>query len=180
MHDRADEAALAVQGGVVDASCAGVRAAFLAWFGAAFSLPIVSFAVSPWPEMTGALCATAAAFAVLRQPRTRRALVAAGSLLALMVATKTRLFLLAVPLMAGFMRRARWRALAGFALVAGAAFTAMTVYDALIYRGPVTRQWHEGGIPATIRWLLTWTLQAPTEYRGHLGLLFATRSSAPF
>lgn len=153
-------------------SGASVRAAFLAWFGAAFSLPIVSFAVSPWPEMTGALCATAAAFAVLRQPRTRRALAAAGSLLALMVATKTRLFLLAVPLMAGFMRRAGWRALAWFPLLAGAAFTAMSVYDALFYRGPVIRQWHEGGIPATIRWLLTWTLQAPMEYRGHLGLLF--------
>ena len=151
---------------------ASMRAAFLAWLGTALSLPIVSFAVSPSPEMTGALCATAAVFAVLRHPRTRRAVAATASLLAVMVATKTRLFLVAVPIMAGLIRQARWRALAGFGILTGAAFVATAAYDGLLQWGPVMRQFEEGGAPATIRWLLTWTVRAPAEYRGHLGLLF--------
>jgi len=151
---------------------ASIRAAFLAWLGTALSLPMVSFAVSPWPEMTGALCATAAVFAVLRHPRTRRTVAATASLLAVMVATKTRLFLVAVPIMAGLIRQVRWRALAGFGILTGAAFVAMAAYDGLLQWGPVTRQFEEGGAPATIRWLLTWTVRAPAEYRGHLGLLF--------
>ena len=115
-------------------SGASVRAAFLAWLGAAFSLPVVSFAVSPWPEMTGACLAAAAVFSLLRAPGGRRAIAVAGGLLALMVATKTRLFLLAVPIMAGFVRRAGWRAFAALGALAGIACAMAVVYEGLTGR----------------------------------------------
>lgn len=152
-------------------SGASTRAAFLAWLGAAFSLPVVSFAVSPWPEMTGAFFATAAVFVLLREPGTRRAIAAAGGLLALMVATKTRLFLLAVPIMAGFVRRAGWRAVAALGVLGGMAFAAASAYDALAQMGQVVRRMRQVGLLQTLEWLLAWTVRAPTEYRGHLGLL---------
>jgi hypothetical protein len=153
-------------------SGASPRAAFLAWLGAAFSVPVVSFAVSPWPEMTGAFFATAAAFLLLREPRTRRSVAAVGSLLTLMVATKTRLFLLAVPIMAGFARRAGWRSFAALGVVGGTTFAAATLYDALAQGGQVMQRVRETGLLSTLEWLLAWTVRAPTEYRGHLGLLF--------
>ena len=152
-------------------SGASTRAAFLAWLGAAFSLPVLSFAVSPWPEMTGAFFATAAVFVLLREPGTRRAIAVAGGLLALMVATKTRLFLLAVPIMAGFARRAGWRAGAALGALGGMAFAAASAYDALAQMGQVARRVRQVGLLQTLEWLLAWTVRAPTEYRGHLGLL---------
>jgi hypothetical protein len=164
-------------------SGASVRAAYLAWLGAAFSLPILSFAASPWPEMTGAFFVTSAAFLLLREPRTWRAVVAAGSLLALTVATKTRLFLLAVPIMMGFVRRAGWRAFAALGVLSGTTFAAASLYDALAQGGQVARRIRGGGLLGTLEWLLAWTLRAPTEYRGHLGLLldqeFGVLVSAP-
>ena len=69
------------------------------------------------------------------------------ALLAVMVATKTRLFLVAVPIMAGLIRQVRWRALAGFGILAGAAFVAMAAYDGLLQWGPVTRQLRRAAFP---------------------------------
>ena len=164
-------------------SGASARAAFLAWLGAAFSLPVVSFAVSPWPEMTGACLAAAAVFSLLRAPGGRRAVVVAGGLLALMVATKTRLFLLAVPIMTGFVRRAGWRAVAALGALAGIAFAAAAVYEGVASMGPLGRRVRAGGLWPTFEWLLTWTVWAPTELRGHLGLVldqeFGVLLSAP-
>jgi hypothetical protein len=164
-------------------SGASARAAFLAWLGAAFSLPVVSFAVSPWPEMTGACLAAAAVFSLLRAPGGRRAIAVAGGLLALMVATKTRLFLLAVPIMAGFVRRAGWRAFAALGALAGIACAVAVVYEGLTGMGPLGRRVRAGGLWSTLEWLLTWTVWAPTELRGHLGLVldqeFGVLLSAP-
>jgi hypothetical protein len=164
-------------------SGASVRAAFLAWLGAAFSLPVVSFAVSPWPEMTGAFFATAAVFVLLREPRARRAIAAAAGLLALMVATKTRLFLLAIPIMAGFVRRAGWRAVTALGVLGGMAFAIASVYDALAQAGQVVHRIRQVGLLQTLEWLMVWTVRGPTEYRGHLGLLldqeFGVLLSAP-
>ena len=99
-----------------------------------------------------------------------------------MVATKTRLFLLAVPIMAGFVRRAGWRRVAalgrwpepprGSGGVRGVA--SMGRWDAWV---------RVGGLRPTFEWLLTWTVWAPTELRGHLGLVldqeFGVLLSAP-
>jgi hypothetical protein len=151
---------------------ASARGAFLAWLGAAFSVPVLSFAVSPWPEMTGACLATVAAFLLLREPRRRGALAAAGSLLMLVVLTKTRLFLLALPMIAGFARRAGWRASAALGAAGVAALVAAAWYDALVQGGQVARRVRGIGLLGTLEWLFAWTARAPTEYRGHLGLLF--------
>ena len=98
------------------ASGASLRAAFLAWLGAAFSLPFVTYAASPFPEISGAFFATAAAYLLWHSPdsgrRGHRALCLVG-----MVAAKTRLFLLVPPIALGFPRRASWKSVA---LAAGA------------------------------------------------------------
>ena len=112
------------------------------------------------------------------------AVVVAGGLLALMVATKTRLFLLAVPIMAGFVpSRAGWRAVAALGALAGIAFAAAAVYEGVASMGPLGRRVRAGGLWPTFEWLLTWIVWAPTELRGHLGLVldqeFGVLLSAP-
>jgi hypothetical protein len=153
------------------ASGASLRAAFLAWLGAAFSVPFVTYAASPFPEMSGGFFAGAAAYLLWQGRPTWTARVAASLCLVAMVATKTRLFLLAPPLVLGFARRVSWTSL-GLAVGAlVAAIAAATVYDALFLSGFVVWQSRGGGVLTTLSWLLRWTLRAPLEYRGHLGLL---------
>jgi len=165
------------------ATGASLRAAFLAWLGAAFSLPLVTFAVSPFPEISGAFFAAAAAYALWQSPLTWTAAVTAALCLVGMVAVKTRLFLMLPPLLLGFARRLTWRTL-GVAVVALVAATlAATVYDARFLSGHIQWQTRGQGVPAAIRWLLVWITRAPVEYRGHLGLLldqeFGLLASAP-
>jgi hypothetical protein len=162
---------------------ASSRAAFLAWLGAAFSVPAVSFAVSPWPEMTGAFFATSAAVLLLRAPRPRAAIGAAAILLVLLVATKTRLFLLALPIMTGFVRRPGWRAVGMLGAAGVAAFVMAFLFDTLAQGGHLMARVRGIGLGPTLGWLVAWTVQAPMEYRGHLGLLldqeFGALASAP-
>ena len=159
------------------------RASFLAWLGAAFSVPVMSFAASPWPEMTGALFATSSVFIILRSPRTAAAVVTATLALTVMVAVKTRLFLLALPILAGMPRRATWRTAAALVATAVAAFAAMATYDAFAMGGQVARRIHAQGFLGMLGWLFGWAAGAVTEYRGHLGLLldqeFGVVLSAP-
>jgi hypothetical protein len=153
------------------ASGASLRAAFLAWLGAAFSVPFVTYGASPFPEMTGAFLATAAACLLWHQPLTRVAGTAAALCLVAMVTAKTRLFVLVLPLGLGFLRRLSWSRLVLVVGALGAAFAAATAYDALVLSGYVV--WRTGGGDAlqAMRWVLDWTVRAPLEYRGHLGLL---------
>jgi hypothetical protein len=150
---------------------ASARASYLAWLGAAFSVPVVSFAASPWPEMTGALLATSSVFLILKSPRTTAAVPAAALALALMVAVKTRLFLLALPILAGTLRRATWRSAAALAASAVAAFAVMASYDAFALGGQVVRRIQTRGFLGMLGWLFGWATGAVTEYRGLLGLL---------
>ena len=69
-------------------SGASLRAAFLAWLGAAFSLPLVTFAVSPFPEISGAFFAAAAAYVLWQSPLTWTGAVTAALCLAGMVAVR--------------------------------------------------------------------------------------------
>ncbi|HEY7140763.1 MAG TPA: hypothetical protein VIE44_11725 [Methylomirabilota bacterium] len=153
------------------ASGASLRSAFLAWLGAAFSAPFVVYAASPFPEMTGALLATATACLLWRQPLTRAAAAAASLCLVAMVAAKTRLFVLVPPLGLGFLRRFSWPRLALAAATLVAALAAATTYDALVLGGHVVRRTGGGNVRQATRWFLDWTVRAPLEYRGQLGLL---------
>jgi hypothetical protein len=165
------------------ASGASLRAAFLAWLGAAFSLPLVTFAVSPFPEISGAFFAAAAAYALWQSPVTWTAAATAALCLAGMVAVKTRLFLMLPPLLLGFARRLTWRTLIVASVALVAATVAATVYDARFLSGHIQWQTRGRGVLAAIQWLVDWTTRAPTEYRGHLGLLldqeFGLLASAP-
>jgi hypothetical protein len=154
------------------ASAIGLRSSFLAWLGAAFSVPLVVYSASPFPEATGAFFATAAAYLLWNPRLTRAAAVAASLCLVAMVAVKTRLFLLVPPLALGFPHRLTWTSLALTAGVLGVAAVAAAVYDAVFLSGFIAWQSRGGGILQIIRWFLTWTIRAPLEYRGHLGLLF--------
>jgi hypothetical protein len=153
------------------ASGTGLRAAFLAWLGAAFSVPFVTYAASPFPEMTGAFLATAAAWLLWHQPVTRAVGAAAALCLIAMVAAKTRLFVLVPPLALGFARRLRWASLPLLVGALGAALATAIAYDALILGGHVVRRTGDGNVLQVVQWFLTWTVRAPLEYRGQLGLL---------
>ena len=154
------------------ASGASLRAAFLAWLGAAFSLPLVTYGASPFPEVSGALFATAAAFLLWHPRLTRAAAVGAALCLAVMVAAKTRLFLLAPPIVLGFPRRASAKSLALAAGALGVMIALASAYDALFLSGYVVWVSRDGGVLRALEWFLRWTFWAPLEYRGHLGLLF--------
>jgi hypothetical protein len=154
------------------ASGASLRAAFLAWLGAAFSLPLVIYAASPFPEISGAFFATAAGHLLWHSRRTRAAAVSAFLCLIAMVAAKTRLFLLVPPLVLSFPRRASWRSVTLAVGALGAAVAVATAYDALFLSGHVVWQSRGGGLFRAMGWFLSWTFRAPLEYRGHLGLLF--------
>ena len=162
-------------------SGASLRAALLAWLGAAFSLPCVTYAASPFPEVPGAFFATAAAYLLWPSHASRSARFTASLSLAAMVAAKSRLFLLVPSLALGFSRRARWTSvtLTGGALAAAAALA--TAYDRLFLSGHIV--WQSGGVAEALRWFLRWTMRAPLEYRGHLGLLldqeFGLLTAAP-
>jgi hypothetical protein len=153
------------------ASGASLRAAFLAWVGAAFSAPFVTYGASPFPEMTGAFLATAAAALLWHEPLGRAAGAAASLCLVAMVAAKTRLFVLVPPLALGFLRRLSWPGLALLGSALGAALAAATVYDTLVLGGHVVRRTEGGDVLHVLGWFLAWTVRAPVEYRGHLGLL---------
>jgi hypothetical protein len=153
------------------ASGASLRSTFLAWLGAAFSAPFVIYAASPFPEMTGALLATAAARLLWPRPLTRAAGAAAALCLVAMVAAKTRLFVLVPPLGLGFLRRLSWARLALAAAALAAALAAATAYDALFLGGHVVRRTGGGDVLQATRWFLNWTVRAPLEHRGQLGLL---------
>lgn len=154
------------------ASGASLRAAFLAWLGAAFSLPFVTYGASPFPEVSGALFATAAAFLLWHPRLSRPAAVSAALCLAVMVAAKTRLFLLAPPIVLGFPRRATGKSLALAAGALGAMVALAAAYDTLFLSGYVVWVSRDGGVLRALGWFLRWTFWAPLEYRGHLGMLF--------
>jgi hypothetical protein len=147
------------------------RSAFLAWMGAAFSVPFLVYAASPFPEVPGAFFATAAAYCLWTPRATRLALAIAAGCLVAMVAAKTRLFLLVPPLALGFLRRFTWRTLLLALGALGAAAAVAAVYDDVFLSGIVVWQTKGGGVLQALRWCLEWTIWAPLHYRGHLGLL---------
>ena len=128
------------------ASGASLRAAFLAWLGAAFSLPFVTYGASPFPEISGAFFATAAAYLLWHSRLTRAAAVTASLCLVAMVAAKTRLFLLAPPIVLGFPRRVSWKSLALAAGALGVTAAVATAYDAFFLSGYVVWQSRGGGV----------------------------------
>ncbi len=162
---------------------ASSRAAFLAWLGATFSVPLLSFAVSPWPEMTGALCLTAAVFLLCREHRIVLAAWAAALCLAVAAGTKSRLFVPAVPVMLAWPRRVSLRGALTLASVIAAAFVGIVAYNLVFQDASIVRRAGLGGVSEMARWVLIWTAEAPTQYRGHLGLLldqeFGLLASAP-
>jgi hypothetical protein len=157
--------------GFARASGASPRAAFLAWLGAAFSVPLVIFSASPFPEISGAFFAAAAAYALWQSPPTWTLAVTAAISLAGMVAVKTRLFLMLPPLLLGYARRLTWRTGAAVVGTLVATGVAAAVYDATFFSGHIRFMARGQGILAELRWGLAWLVKAPTEYRGHLGLL---------
>jgi hypothetical protein len=165
-------AALALMFRLALASGITRRSAFLAWLGAAFSVPFLVYSASPFPEISGAFLATAAAYLLWNPGRTRAAAATAALCLVAMVAAKIRLFLLVPPLALGFPRRVTWRSLGLTVGALGAAVAVASIYDAMVQSGYVVWQTRGGGRLQTLRWMLDWTIRAPVEYRGHLGLLF--------
>jgi hypothetical protein len=165
-------AALALTFKLALASGISRRSAFLAWLGAAFSVPLLVYSASPFPEVSGAFFAAAAAYCLWTPRATRLALAMAAGCLVAMVAAKTRLFLLVPPLALGFLRRFTWTtfllALAGL----GAAAAVASVYDTVFQSGIIVWQMKGGGVLEALRWFVQWTIWAPLHYRGHLGLLF--------
>jgi hypothetical protein len=159
------------------------RAAFLAWLGAAFSVPLLCFAVSPWPEMTGALCLTTAAFLLCREPRSGLGAGGAALCLALAAGAKSRLFVPAIPVILAWPRRVSARAILALAGVLVAAFVGIVAYDQVVQDSSLVRRGGAGGVREMLRWLVAWTIEAPSQYRGHLGLLldqeFGLLASAP-
>ena len=147
------------------------RAAFLTWLGAAFSVPFVTFSASPFPEATGACLATAAAYLLWRHPVRRAVGLAAAACLVGMVAAKTRLFVVVPPIAVASLRRFSWPRLALAVGVLAAALGAATAYDALILGGHVVRRSGSADARVILRLFVDWTLRAPREYRGQLGLL---------
>ena len=148
------------------------RSAFLAWLGAAFSVPFLVYSASPFPEVSGAFFATAAAYFLWSPRLTRPAAAMAALCLVAMVAAKTRLFLLVPPLATGFMRRFTWTNLTLTLGALGAAAAVASVYDAMFLSGHIVWQARRGGFLQAVAWFLNWTIWAPLQYRGHLGLLF--------
>jgi len=61
---------------------------------------------------------------------------------------------------------------AALATVIVTGVAAMAAYDRIFLDGSLIRRTGTGGMPALLGWLVTWTVQAPSQYRGHLGLLF--------
>ncbi len=163
--------ALALAFRLAIASGASRRAAFLAWVGAAFSAPFVVYATSPFPEMTGACLATAAAYLLWRQPVSRAAVATAAACLLGMVAAKSRLFVLVPPIALGALRRFSWRRVALLSGVLAAGLAAATIYDARILGAHVVRRSGSANALGILRWLVDWTIRAPLEHRGQLGLL---------
>ena len=166
-------AALAMAGAfhLALASGAGLRAAFLAWLGVAFSVPVLSLGATAWPEMAGAALVTGAAALLWRRERPGGTLALAAACLAGAVAVKTRFVLVAAPVALGFARRVGWRVI-GLAAAAGAAVLAVTaLYDALAQHALFARRFAAGGLPGVAAWLARWTVQWPGDHRGHLGLL---------
>ena len=165
-------AALALMFRLALASGIRLRSAFLAWLGAAFSVPFLVYSASPFPEVSGAFFATAAAYFLWTPRFTRVAAAMAALCLVAMVAAKTRLFLLVPPIALGFQRRFTWTSLALILGALGAAGAVASVYDAVFLSGHVIWQTEGRGFLHVIRWFLNWTIWAPLQYRGHLGLLF--------
>ncbi len=175
--------AMAVAFHLACASGAGLRAAFLAWLGVTFSVPLLSFEATAWPEMTGAALVTGAAALLSRRERLRGTLALAAACLAAAVAVKTRLVIAAAPVALGFARRLGWRVIGLAAALGVAALTATALYDVAAQHAIIARRFAAGGLPGIAGWLARWTVQWPGDYRGHLGLLldqeFGIVASAP-
>jgi hypothetical protein len=148
------------------------RAAFLAWLGLAFSVPFLSFVFSPFPEATAAFFVTASAWLLTRERARGAALCGAALCLVALMATKIRFLVLVPPLVLASVRRIRWwtaGAVAG-GLVTALLFT--SAYDARFMGASLQRRVGTGGLTASLEWIIGWTVRAPLEIRGHLGLLW--------
>jgi hypothetical protein len=148
------------------------RAAFLAWLGLAFSVPFLSFVFSPFPEATAAFFVTASAWLLTRERARGTALCGAALCLVALMATKIRFLVLVPPLVLASVRRIRWwtaGAVAG-GLVAALLFT--SAYDARFMGASLQRRVGTSGLTASLEWIIRWTVRAPLEIRGHLGLLW--------
>jgi hypothetical protein len=148
------------------------RAAFLAWVGLAFSAPFVSFVFSPFPEAAAAFFTTASAWLLTRERARGAALCLAALCLAALMATKIRFLVLVPPLVLASVRRIRWWT--GVAVAGGlaAALLMTNAYDARFMGGSLLRRVGTPSLTASLGWILRWTLRAPLEVRGHLGLLW--------
>lgn len=165
-------AALALAFALARGVGASPRAAFLAWLGGAFSVPIVSFAGSPWPEMPGAFFVTLGAAGLLLPAAGARGYARAGLALAALFALKNRFLLALGPLMLGFARRLHWRAVVALAGAGTALLLAAIGYDTVVSGGLFLGPAHTRGLAGFLRWA-GWMVAQPLDGgRGLLGFLF--------
>ena len=168
------------------ASGASLRAAFLAWLGAAFSLPLVTFAVSPFPEISGAFFAAAAAYALWQSPRDLDGRRHRGPMPRGDGGGQDPAVLDAAAAPAGLPASAHvadpGRGLCRRLVAATVAATTTTTQVFLQRAHPVADP-RAGASSRQSSGSSTWTTRAPTEYRGHLGLLldqeFGLLATAP-
>ncbi len=140
---------------------AGLRAAYLAWLAAAFSVPIVSLATSSFVEMSAGLFLSAAASGALEMRRSWARGLFVTVCLAALVALKNRLLLMAVPVLLSLTPRITLRHVAVLGLSVLAAVVAAISYDAYVMGGMMSVYLRGGGPLGVAGW-------APETLLGYL------------
>ncbi|MCU0580156.1 MAG: hypothetical protein MUF69_11535, partial [Desulfobacterota bacterium] len=143
---------------------ASVPAAFLAWLGSLLCVPVLSLAISPFPETAGAFFLTAALYLLLKETRNARDLAAILACILALLALKNRFVLLVLPLVFGLFRKWTWKSTAGALLVWAGLGVLAVVYDHFVFGGFLSKR------------LLGQELGSahspgPFVFQGHLGLL---------
>ena len=150
---------------------AGRGSALLAWLTVAYSVPVLSLAGSPFPELPAA-CLTIAAAALLLAPRAtighRLAALACGAAL---LTIKIRFLVSVGALAAGAPRRLSWRGLAGIAALGLGLLGAAFVYDAVLARGLFLGYMRHGSPLAPVYWLARIAVGPVLHLRSLAGLL---------
>jgi len=164
-------AALALAFGLARAQGASPRAAFLAWIGMAFGVPVLSYAGPPWPEMPAAFFLVLATVPLLG-PRTSAGgyAVVAGSLAALFV-LKSRFLLVIGAVVLGLVRQLTWRAVGALGAVLVALLVAAIAYDAAVTGGFFFGYTRRGGLLDAAVSIGSFAVQPLIRARGLVGFL---------
>lgn len=153
-----------------------VQAAFLAWLGTCLSVPVLSFSISPFPEMTGAFFMTGAIYLLLKETRNKWDMGGIIFCLLAVMALKNRFVLLVLPLAIGFFRKLNWKNALGTLLVWLGMMIFTVWYDHFVFGGFLSNRilGQEVGSGHPFK---------PFIYQGHLGLLldqeFGLLTTAP-